>query len=74
MVLCLPASAGVLIGAYLLAGGLITSAASQGQSASLTMLLCPHFFEHSFTFVVTPLVAALSFMNLRGVATRPSPA
>jgi hypothetical protein len=53
--------ASVLIGVYLLAAGLLTSAASHGQTSSLTMLLCPHFFEHSFTFVVVPLVAALVF-------------
>lgn len=52
---------GLLIGVYILVGGLITSAVSEGQSASLTMLLCPHFFEHSFTFVVVPLAAALVY-------------
>ena len=52
---------GLLIGVYLLTGGLLTSAASQGLTASVTMLLCPHFFEHSYTYAIVPLVAALVY-------------
>jgi hypothetical protein len=54
---------GVLIGVYLLAAGLLTSAASQGQTADLTMLLCPHFFEHTFTFAIVPVIAALVYQS-----------
>ena len=58
-----PAVAGVtaiILGVWLLAGALMTSAASQGQTEHMTMLIFPHFFEHCFTFLVVPAIAVLS--------------
>ena len=52
---------GVLIGLYLLTGALLTSAVSQGQTDSVVQLIAPHFFEHSFSYVVVPLVAGLVY-------------
>jgi len=54
----------VLVGSYLLIGGLITSAASQGQTQSLTILLGPHFFEHTSSYLVVPLVAGLVYESV----------
>ena len=52
---------GVVAGLYLLVVGLATSAASQGQSDSLVILLFPHFFEHTFSYVVAGLAAGLVY-------------
>jgi hypothetical protein len=49
---------GTLIGAFLLAGSLATSAASQGQTESLSTLIFPHFFEHMFSYGVVMAAAA----------------
>ena len=40
---------------------LALDAASHGQTTDIAMLLCPHFFEHGFTYLVVPLVAALVY-------------
>jgi len=56
---------GVLVGLYLVIGSLVTSAASQGQSESLAVLIFPHFFEHTFSYVMTTLSAALVFEWVR---------
>lgn len=50
-----------LIGVFLLVGGLVTSAASQGQTQNLTLLWGPHVFEHMFTYLVVALTAALVY-------------
>jgi len=58
------ASAGVigaLLGVYVCAGALMTDAASYGQTSDVTMLVFPHFFEHSFTYAVVLSVAALVY-------------
>ena len=52
---------GVFVGLYLVVASLVTSAASQGQSESLAVLIFPHFFEHTFSYVVTTLSAGLTF-------------
>ena len=52
---------GLLIGVFLLIAGLTSSAASHGQTQSMVLLLFPHFFEHSFTYIVVPLVAGLIY-------------
>jgi len=54
-----------LVGLYLVIGSLVTSAASQGQSESLAVLIFPHFFEHTFSYVMTTLSAALVFEWVR---------
>ena len=56
---------GVVVGVYLLVAALATSAASQGQSESLAVLIFPHFFEHMFSYIVTTLSAALTFEWVR---------
>jgi len=57
---------GVLVGVFLVIGSLVTSAASQGQSESLAVLIFPHFFEHTFSYVMTTLSAGLVFEYVRG--------
>jgi hypothetical protein len=52
---------GVLAGAFLLISGVARSAASQGQSQSLAVLLFPHFFEHTFSYLVAGLTAGVVF-------------
>jgi hypothetical protein len=59
----LTGGAGVLVGLFLLISGLVRSAASQGQSQSLVVLLFPHFFEHSFSYVVAGLTAGLVYVS-----------
>jgi len=55
------AAIGAIVGVYLLVAALATSAASQGQSESIAVLIFPHFFEHTFSYVVTTLTAGLVF-------------
>ena len=50
-----------LIGLYLAAVAVGSDASSQGQTDDVFMLIFPHFFEHSFSFWVTPAVAALTY-------------
>ena len=52
---------GAAFGVFLVAGALATSAASQGQSDSLAVLIFPHFFEHTFSYVVATFAACLVF-------------
>lgn len=54
-------AAGVVLALYLAAASVMTSAASQGQSDSLAVLIFPHFFEHVFSYIVTALAAAVVF-------------
>lgn len=49
---------GIFIAVYLLVGVIVTSAASMGQSESLSLLIFPHFFEHTFSYLLVPLIAA----------------
>lgn len=53
--------AGLFLGAFLLVAALGASAATQGQTDSLVLLLAPHFFEHSFSYLVVPLVAGFVY-------------
>lgn len=46
---------------YALIAALGADAASHGQTTDWTILVFPHFFEHGFTYVVTPLAAALTY-------------
>ena len=52
---------GIVVEHFLLVSALVTSAASQGQSESVAVLIFPHFFEHTFSYVVTTLSAGLVF-------------
>jgi len=51
----------LVLGTFLLVAGLMSSAASHGQTQSVILLVFPHFFEHSFTYVVVPLIAGLVY-------------
>ena len=51
----------LVLGSFLLVAGLMSSAASQGQTKSVILLVFPHFFEHSFTYIVVALVAGLVY-------------
>ncbi len=53
--------AGVVIIAYLFVAALITSAVTQGQSQNIAVLLFPHFFEHTFSYLIVPVVASLVY-------------
>ena len=47
-----------LAGAWLAVGVLLTGAASEGQTSSLTPLLAGHVFEHAFGYALVPLTTA----------------
>jgi hypothetical protein len=51
----------VIVGLFLGGASIATSAASQGQSDNVAVLVFPHFFEHSFSYLVSTLAAALVF-------------
>ena len=53
------AGAAIGLGGFLLVASLATSAVSEGQSDSLAVMIFPHFFEHTFSYLVTTLTAAL---------------
>jgi len=60
---------GIIVAIYLLLGALLTSAASHGQSDSLVLLIYPHFFEHTFTYLLVPLIAALTYSAVGGASS-----
>ena len=51
------AGSAVLIYCYLIVGAVITGARAEAQTDSLVRLVAVHFLEHSFSYLVTPLVA-----------------
>ena len=53
--------AGALLGLFLGLGAALNDAPSQGQTEDVAMLVFPHFFEHSFSYLVVPAVAALTY-------------
>ncbi len=53
--------AGMVVTTYLFVAALITSAATQGQSQDMAVLLFPHFFEHTFSYLIVPIVASLVY-------------
>jgi hypothetical protein len=67
---------GILLGGYVCAAALRVDAVSHGQTPDLAMLIFPHFFEHSFTYLVVPTVARLAYevaarrVGRRGATTR----
>ena len=52
---------GILLDGFVGFAALHSDAVSHGQTKDLAMLIFPHFFEHSFTYLVVPLVAALTY-------------
>jgi hypothetical protein len=50
---------GVVTAAFVAVGSIVTSAASQGQSESVAVLIFPHFFEHTLSYVISLLAAAV---------------
>lgn len=53
--------AAIAMCAYVGFAALHGNAMSHGQSNDLVTLVLPHFFEHTLTYVVTPLVAATTY-------------
>ena len=53
--------AGILLATYVCVAALMAGAASHGQTTDPVTLIFPHFFEHSFTYLVVPMVAALVY-------------
>lgn len=50
---------GLVLGGYVCVAALMADAVSHGQTRDLAMLIFPHFFEHSFTYLVVPGTAVL---------------
>jgi hypothetical protein len=63
-----PALAAAGIGAYLAAGVFLTGAQHHTQSADWSSVICAHFFEHTFSYLVVP-AHALLFYRLGARAT-----
>jgi hypothetical protein len=57
-------AAAVAAGVFLLGAGLAGSSSSLGQTQSLPMLIFPHFFEHTFSYLVVGLVAGWTYESL----------
>ena len=57
-----PALAFLAISIYLAAGVLVTGARHQAQSADWTAVICAHFFEHSFSYLIVPTHAQLFYL------------
>ena len=53
--------AGFLLATYVCVAALMAGAASHGQTTDPVTLIFPHFFEHSFTYLVVPMVAVLVY-------------
>lgn len=57
---------------YLMIGVVLTDAASRAQSASLASTVGAHFFEHTFSYMVVPLLALVAYPLLRDRSDDPS--
>lgn len=57
-----PALAFLTISTYLAAGVLLTGARHHAQSADWTAVICAHFFEHTFSYLVVPTHALLFYL------------
>ena len=55
-------AAGGLLGLYLAVGVVLTGAHTQGQTENLVLLIFPHFFEHTFTYLVVSLVGGFFYL------------
>jgi len=51
-----------LLSTYLAAGVLLTGARHHAQSSDWTAVICAHFFEHTFSYLVVPLHAQLFYL------------
>jgi hypothetical protein len=56
-----PAIAFLAISIYLAAGVLLTGALHQAQSPDWTAVICAHFFEHTFSYLIVPTHALLFY-------------
>jgi len=54
-------AAGILLATYVCVAAWMAGAVSHGQTTDPVTLIFPHFFEHSFTYVLVSLVAALIY-------------
>ena len=62
---------GVLLATYVCVAALMAGAVSRGQTTDPVTLIFPHFFEHSFTYVLVSVVAALIYaVAARGTVPR----
>jgi hypothetical protein len=57
-----PALAFLLLSTYLAAGVLLNGSQHQAQSTDWTSVLCAHFFEHTFSYLVVPAHAQLFYL------------
>jgi hypothetical protein len=57
-------SLSVACGAYLALGVVVTDAVAKGQTASVSALLFPHFFEHTLTYVLVGTAAPSLYLLL----------
>jgi hypothetical protein len=64
---------GLLLAAYVSLAALLADATSHGQTTDPVTLIFPHFFEHSFTYLVVPMVAALVYETAARFASSRSP-
>jgi len=53
---------GVVFGLYLIAGTLVTAGYVDGQTHNMVSLVFAHIFEHSFTYLLVPLVAGSCYL------------
>jgi hypothetical protein len=56
-----PAIAFLTLSSYLAAGVLLTGSHHQAQSSDWTSVICAHFFEHTFSYLVVPAHALLFY-------------
>jgi hypothetical protein len=54
-------AAGVLLAIYVCLAAWMSGAVSRGQTTDPVTLIFPHFFEHSFTYLVVVMIAALTY-------------
>jgi hypothetical protein len=52
---------GLLIGGFVGLAAMRSNAVDHGQTKDLVMLIFPHFFEHTLTYLVVPPIAALTY-------------
>lgn len=55
-----------ILAAYQLLGVLLTGSQQHAQTRDLTRLVCGHFFEHTFSYLVVPAHAAWFFLMASG--------
>jgi hypothetical protein len=63
---------GLTLGAYTCFAALASDAISHGQTTDVAMLIFPHFFEHSFTYLLVPIVSLLVYKAAAQVSSATS--